>query len=127
MIGISAFQIIVAVMPGEPIEIASGYAFGWLLGAILCLLGSILGQTIVFLVTKKYGLDFVEIFISEEKLKKIKFLEDKYKIYLSIFFIFLMYIPVSYLSLLLMTFSPNKYFSSISLSFLLSCSSFIPK
>ena len=89
MIGISAFQIIVAVIPGEPIEIASGYAFGWLLGAILCLLGSILGQTIVFLVTKKYGLDFVEIFISEEKLKKIKFLQDKDKIYLSVFFIFL--------------------------------------
>ena len=53
------------------------------------MLGSILGQTIVFLVTKKYGLDFVEIFISEEKLKKIKFLQDKDKIYLSVFFIFL--------------------------------------
>ena len=52
MIGISAFQIIVAVVPGEPIEIASGYAFGWIEGAILCLIGSIIGQTIVFLFAK---------------------------------------------------------------------------
>ena len=57
MIGISAFQIIVAVIPGEPIEIASGYAFGWIEGAILCLIGSLIGQTIVFLFAKKswYG------------------------------------------------------------------------
>ena len=48
MIGISAFQIIVAVIPGEPIEIASGYAFGWFLGAVLCLIGTLLCQSIVF-------------------------------------------------------------------------------
>lgn len=89
MIGISAFQIIVAIIPGEPIEIASGYAFGWLLGAILCLIGSLLGQSVVFLITKKYGLDFVEIFISKQKLEKVKFLKDNEKIYMTIFFIFL--------------------------------------
>ena len=72
MIGISAFQIIVAVMPGEPIEIASGYAFGWLLGAILCLLGSILGQTIVFLVTKKIWIRFCRNFYIRRKAKKDK-------------------------------------------------------
>ena len=89
MIGISAFQIIVAVIPGEPIEIASGYAYGWFLGAVLCLIGTLLGQTIVFLVSKKYGLEFVEIFISKEKLEKTKFLEDNEKVYLTTFFTFL--------------------------------------
>lgn len=89
MIGISAFQIIVAVIPGEPIEIASGYAFGWLGGAILCLIGTIIGQTIVFLFAKKFGMDFVKVFVSEEKLNKIAFLKDREKLYTSIFFIFL--------------------------------------
>ena len=89
MIGISAFQIIVAVIPGEPIEIASGYAFGWFWGAIYCLIGTIIGQMVVFLFAKKYGIDFVKIFVSEEKLKKMEFLKDNKKIYLSTFFIFL--------------------------------------
>ena len=71
MIGISAFQIIVAIVPGEPIEIASGYAFGWFLGAVLCLLGTLFGQMVVFIFAKKFGLDFVEIFVSKKKLEKM--------------------------------------------------------
>ena len=89
MIGISAFQIIVAIVPGEPIEIASGYAFGWFLGAVLCLLGTLFGQMVVFIFAKKFGLDFVEIFVSKKKLEKMAFLKDKEKIYVTIFFIFL--------------------------------------
>lgn len=89
MIGISAFQIIVAVIPGEPIEIAAGYSFGWIEGAVLCLIGSILGQTVVFLFGKKYGMEFVEIFVKKEKLEKINFLKDSEKIYMTIFLIFL--------------------------------------
>ena len=89
MIGISAFQIIVAIVPGEPIEIASGYAFGWFLGAVLCLLGTLVGQMVVFIFAKKFGLDFVEIFVSKKKLEKMSFLKDKEKIYVTIFFIFL--------------------------------------
>lgn len=89
MIGISAFQIIVAVIPGEPIEIASGYAFGWFFGAIYCLIGTLIGQMIVFLFAKKYGMDFVEIFVSKERLEKTAFLKDNEKIYMTIFFIFL--------------------------------------
>ena len=78
IIGISAFQIIVAVIPGEPIEIASGYAFGWFWGAVFCLIGILLGQMIVFLFAKKFGMDFVEIFVSKEKLKKITFLKRSF-------------------------------------------------
>lgn len=89
MIGISAFQVIVAVIPGEPIEIAAGYTFGWILGTILCLIGSLLGQMVVFLLAKKFGMDFVKLFVSNEKLQKTKFLKDNKKIYMTIFFIFL--------------------------------------
>lgn len=89
MIAVSAFQIIVAVIPGEPIEIAAGYAYGWFWGAVLCLIGNLIGQSIVFLITKKYGMDFIEIFVSEKKLKKMKFLKNRKKIYMTTFFIFL--------------------------------------
>ena len=35
-IGMVIFQIIVAIIPGEPLEIGAGYAFGALEGTILC-------------------------------------------------------------------------------------------
>lgn len=89
MIGISAFQIIVAIIPGEPFEIAAGYAFGWIWGAVLCLIGTLLGQIIVFLFAQKFGMDFVQIFVSKEKFKKMTFLKDNKKLYMTTFFIFL--------------------------------------
>ena len=67
----------------------SAYAFGWFLGAVLCLLGTLVGQMVVFIFAKKFGLDFVEIFVSKKKLEKMSFLKDKEKIYVTIFFIFL--------------------------------------
>ena len=35
-IGMVIFQIIVAIIPGEPLEIGAGYAFGAVEGTILC-------------------------------------------------------------------------------------------
>ena len=38
------FQVLFAVIPGEPLEIAGGYAFGALWGTIYCLLAATLGS-----------------------------------------------------------------------------------
>ena len=53
------------------------------------MLGTLFGQMVVFIFAKKFGLDFVEIFVSKKKLEKMAFLKDKEKIYVTIFFIFL--------------------------------------
>ena len=42
-IGMVILQIIVAIIPGEPLEIGAGYAFGAVEGTILCLTGAVLG------------------------------------------------------------------------------------
>lgn len=89
IIGISALQIVVAIIPGEPIEIAAGYAFGWLEGAIYCVIGNLLGQTVVFLLSKKFGMKFVEIIVSKQRLSRMKILKDSTKVYMTIFFVFL--------------------------------------
>ena len=36
-------QVVVAIIPGEPLEIAGGYAFGAWWGTALCLIGAVLG------------------------------------------------------------------------------------
>ena len=46
LIGLMCFQVVVAVLPGEPIEIGAGVAFGVWQGLGLCLIGAALGSTI---------------------------------------------------------------------------------
>lgn len=66
-IGMMIFQIIVAVIPGEPLEIGAGYAFGAVEGTILCLIGAVLGGAIVVILVRRYGVKLVEVFFSREK------------------------------------------------------------
>ena len=74
MIGMMAFQIIVAIVPGEPLEIGAGYAFGAWEGTLLCLIGSVLGSLLVFCFVRKFGVKIVELFFPREKIQSISFL-----------------------------------------------------
>ena len=47
--GMVILQVVIAVLPGEPFEIAAGYAFGAVEGSILCIAASTLGSITVFL------------------------------------------------------------------------------
>ena len=44
-------QVFAAIVPGGPFEIAAGYAFGLLPGAIICDIGTSVGGLLVFLLT----------------------------------------------------------------------------
>ncbi len=88
--GMVFLQVIVAIIPGEPLEIAGGYAFGALEGSLLCLVASTLGSLFVFLLVKRFGIHLVEIFFSREKLQSIRFLKSSPKrsvLFLAIFMI----------------------------------------
>ena len=53
--GMVILQIVVAVIPGEPLEIVAGYAFGAVEGTLLCLLGAFVGRVAVFLLVRRFG------------------------------------------------------------------------
>lgn len=73
--GMVMLQIAVAFIPGEPLEIAAGYAFGSVEGTLLCLLASGLGSAIVILMVRRYGRRIAELFFSREKLDSLRFLQ----------------------------------------------------
>lgn len=75
-IGIVVLQIVVAIIPGEPIELVAGYAFGAWQGLLLAEIGVILGSAAVFLLVKCFGMQAVEAFISREKIDSFSFLHD---------------------------------------------------
>lgn len=87
-IGMVAVQVVFALIPGEPLEIGAGYAFGAFEGLILCLIGMAVGTTIIYLFTKLYGVRIVEAFISREKIQSLRFLNNSRKINLLVAVIF---------------------------------------
>ena len=82
-------QIILALIPGGPVEIIGGAVFGPLKGLILCEIGIFIATVIIYNLVKKFGRPIVNTFVSEEKFKKFKFLRDEKKLELVVF-IFLM-------------------------------------
>ncbi|MCR5089304.1 MAG: VTT domain-containing protein [Oscillospiraceae bacterium] len=69
-----ALQVLLAVIPAGPLELAGGYAFGPVGGTLFCLLGCTLGSMFVYLLVRKLGMPFVRLFISEKKFSSISFL-----------------------------------------------------
>lgn len=73
------FQVIVAIIPGEPLEICAGYAFGAIEGTVLCMIGIALGSAVVFLLVRTLGVKLVEVFFPVEKIQSLRFLRDDRK------------------------------------------------
>ncbi len=87
-LGIVVIQIIIAVIPGEPVEIAAGYVFGIWEGTGLCVLGCLIGGILVFLFVRKLGIKAVEVFFPLEKINSIKLLNDEKRLNLLLFIVF---------------------------------------
>ena len=90
-IGITILQIIITVIPGGPLELAGGYAFGAFMGTLLCVIGAFIGSLVSFGLVRKFGRDFVEAQFSKKQIKKLAFLEDEQK--LNFIFMILFIIP----------------------------------
>lgn len=89
MVGIMMMQVIVALIPGEPLEVAAGFVFGWLEGAMLCLIGSALAGALIMLAVKKWGVKLVEAFFPPEKINRFSFLRVEKKRNIIMFLLFL--------------------------------------
>ena len=86
--GMIILQIVVAVIPGEPLEIVAGYAFGAVEGTLLCLIGAFVGRVLVFLLVRRFGTRAVEVFFPLDKLQSLKFLQNQRRLFFWVFFLF---------------------------------------
>ena len=82
------FQVVIALVPGEPLEIVAGYAFGAIEGTILSMLGIFLGSMIVFFLVRRFGVKLVEVFFTYERIKSAKFLQNRKKVAALVFLMF---------------------------------------
>lgn len=86
--GIQCLQVIIALIPGEVIELGAGYAYGALHGTLICLIGIIISSTLIFLLVKKVGVSLVEIFVSREKIQQLRFINSERKLKRVVFLLF---------------------------------------
>ncbi len=52
---LSMLQVVICVLPAEPVQVVAGAAFGFLPAIICCMIGVAVGNTVVFLLYKVYG------------------------------------------------------------------------
>lgn len=78
-VGMVVLQVVVALIPGEPLELAGGYAFGGLEGSIWSMLGIVIGSALIFGLVRKCGVKLVEVFFSKDKIKEVAFLKNPKK------------------------------------------------
>jgi uncharacterized membrane protein YdjX (TVP38/TMEM64 family) len=88
-IGLQVVQIIIAFLPGQPLQFAAGYAFSFPLALLLSLIGITIGTVITFYLARIFGKDLVYLVFGKEKLHRfIKLLNSK-KAYIAVFLLYL--------------------------------------
>ncbi len=87
-VGIRAAQTVFKFIPAEPLEVASGYAFGIWGGLLWCMVGTQIGSAVILLLSKKFGMRFVGKFTDSRKLEEFSFLKDNQKLRPLLFLIY---------------------------------------
>lgn len=88
LLGLQFLQVFIALIPGELLETAAGYAFGPWVGTAICYVGVAAASAVIFLLTRRYGIRMVEVFVSREKINSLRFINTEKK---RAFLIFLMF------------------------------------
>jgi uncharacterized membrane protein YdjX (TVP38/TMEM64 family) len=71
-IGLQVLQVIVFVIPGEIVQVAGGYVFGFWLGTLYTLIGITLGSLANFYAGRLLGRPFVESLFARDKIEKVE-------------------------------------------------------
>jgi len=72
-------QVFIALIPGEILETAAGFAFGPMYGTVLCYIGMTGASILIFYLTRKFGVRIAEVFTSREKINELRFINTARK------------------------------------------------
>ena len=69
IIGLQIIQVVVCVLPGQPVQFAASYMFGVGRGFLLSLIGAVIGTVISFYIAKALGSDSIHVFFDKNKIE----------------------------------------------------------
>ena len=82
-------QVLLAIIPGGPFEVAAGALFGPWVGTLMCDVAMTTGGMMTFFFVRKFGMKFIELFVDRKEIESVKFLHSnpKYTTLLFLFFL----------------------------------------
>ncbi len=92
LFGLELAQVVLAILPGEPVELLAGICFGPIWGTIFLMISVFIVTAMIYFFVKKYGRDFIYEFFPKEKVNKLensKLFKDEKKIELVMIILFL--------------------------------------
>ena len=72
LFGLQVAQIVLVVLPGEPLEFLAGMCYGTIWGTIFIFASVAITTTIIFMLVKKFGKKYIYEFFKKEKIDKIE-------------------------------------------------------
>ena len=70
IIGLQIIQVVICVLPGQPIQFAASYMFGVARGYLFSIIGAVIGTAISFYLAKLLGSEAMHLFFGEKKVKE---------------------------------------------------------
>lgn len=89
IVGVNVLQIVLAFLPGEPVELASGYALGFFEGTAACLAASAIGTSIIYLAVRRWGRRVVDLFFDQGYFERFDWLHRTRRLELIMLAVFL--------------------------------------
>ena len=82
-------QIIICIVPGQALQLAAGYLYGFWLGFLLSIIGAFLGSVVVFYLAQILGHDAMHILFGQRKINDMLAKINSKKGMMLVFIIFL--------------------------------------
>lgn len=89
IVGFSALQAVLPVMPASVIQVAAGFLYGAWPGALLCLVGIALGSALLFFFVRKFGTRLAGLFIDMQRVYTLPLFSDAKRLNLLLYLLFL--------------------------------------
>jgi uncharacterized membrane protein YdjX (TVP38/TMEM64 family) len=88
-LGIQFLQVVVAFIPGEVAQLAIGYVYGTLGGALITLTGVLISTVFVFYLARKLGAPFVQGMVGSKDSGRMKLLHNSKNLNALVFILYL--------------------------------------
>lgn len=88
LLGIQILQVVVAIIPGEVIEVLAGLLYGTFGGYLICTLGVLISTIGIYYAVRALGYKSVDKMLGKGKLSKYKFLQDQRRLETLVFILF---------------------------------------
>ncbi len=85
-----ALQIVIAFIPGGPMELLGGMLFGSLWGILYSAVGVVAGTALVLVLVKRFGRPLVSYFVSDQQMERFSILNHERKLEILVFLLFLL-------------------------------------